>query len=153
MVSFRVRRGVTCVPGQRVAKYVDSTINAGAGADARRVAARAPFGAITCQHREGLPMGARKRVALVTGGMGGLGEAICVKLAALGYAVVTTCSPDNTRAERWLREMRERGYDFHACACDVADWDSCVACVGKVVAEVGPVDVLINNAGITRDMT
>ena len=98
-------------------------------------------------------MDANKRVALVTGGMGGLGEAICLKLAELNYRVVTTCSPGNTRAERWLRDMRERGYDFHAYPCDVADWDSCVACVRRITAEVGPVDVLINNAGITRDMT
>ena len=98
-------------------------------------------------------MDAKKRVALVTGGMGGLGEAICLKLAELNYRVVTTCSPGNTRAERWLRDMRERGYDFHAYPCDVADWDSCVACVRRITDEVGPVDVLINNAGITRDMT
>jgi len=98
-------------------------------------------------------MGAQKRVALVTGGMGGLGEAICVKLAALGYAVVTTYSPANTGAEKWLREMRERGYDFHAYPCDVADWDGCVACIKRITDEVGPVDVLVNNAGITRDMT
>jgi acetoacetyl-CoA reductase len=95
----------------------------------------------------------RHRVALVTGGMGGLGEAICIKLAALGYTVVTTYSPANARAERWLREMRERGYPFHAYPCDVADWDSCVACVRTVSDEIGPVDVLVNNAGITRDVT
>jgi acetoacetyl-CoA reductase len=94
-----------------------------------------------------------KRIALVTGGMGGLGEAICVKLAALGYVVVTTYSPANVTAERWLRDMRERAYDFHAYPCDVSDWDSCVACVTRIAAEVGPVDVLVNNAGITRDMT
>jgi acetoacetyl-CoA reductase len=98
-------------------------------------------------------MDAHKRVALVTGGMGGLGEAICLKLAGLNYTVVTTCSPGNTRSEQWLRAMRERGYHFHAYRCDVADWDRCVACVRQVTAEVGPVDVLINNAGITRDMT
>jgi acetoacetyl-CoA reductase len=98
-------------------------------------------------------MNAKKRVALVSGGMGGLGEAICVKLAALGYEVVTTCSPSNTNAERWLREMRERGLQFHAFPCDVPDWASCVACVKRVTDEVGPVDVLVNNAGITRDMT
>jgi len=96
---------------------------------------------------------AKKRIALVTGGMGGLGEAICVKLAALGYTVVTTYSPANTNAERWLREMRERGYHFHGFPCDVADWDSCVACVKRITDEVGAVDVLVNNAGITRDMT
>jgi len=95
----------------------------------------------------------KRRVALVTGGMGGLGEAICLKLAALGYTVVTTCSPTNARAEQWLRDMRERGHDFHAYPCDVTDWDSCVAGVRRIVDEVGPVDVLINNAGITRDMT
>ena len=68
----------------------------------------------------------KRRVALVTGGMGGLGEAICLKLAALGYAVVTTQSPTNTHADKWLREMRERGCQFHAFPCDVSDWDSCV---------------------------
>ena len=95
----------------------------------------------------------KKRVALVTGGMGGLGEAICIKLAALGYAVVATHSPTNSKSEQWLRDMRERGYAFHAYACDVASWESCVACVQKVTDAVGPVDVLVNNAGITRDMT
>ena len=105
------------------------------------------------ESHEGLLMNAKKRVALVTGGMGGLGEAICIKLAALGYAVVTTCSPGNTRAEQWLRQMRERGYDFHAYPCDVADWEGCVECTAKITAEVGPVDILVNNAGITRDVT
>ncbi len=94
-----------------------------------------------------------RRVALVTGGMGGLGEAICIKLAALGYRVVTTHSPGNTQAAEWLDTMRKQGYAFHAYPCDVADWQSSVACVAQVVKEVGPVDVLVNNAGITRDMT
>ena len=93
------------------------------------------------------------RVALVTGGMGGLGEAICIKLAGLGYKVVTTHSPGNTKAAEWLDAMNKQGYGFRAHGCDVADYDSTVACVQKVVAEVGPVDVLVNNAGITRDMT
>jgi acetoacetyl-CoA reductase len=95
----------------------------------------------------------KRRVALVTGGMGGLGEAICLKLAALGYTVVTTYSPTNTHADKWLREMREQGQQFQAFPCDVSDWDSCVACVKRITDEVGPVDVLVNNAGITRDMT
>ena len=93
------------------------------------------------------------RVALVTGGMGGLGEAVCIKLAALGYTVVTTHSPGNTKAESWLASMREQGYNFKAYPCDVADYDSAQACVAQVEREVGPVDVLVNNAGITRDMT
>ena len=98
-------------------------------------------------------MTAKKRIALVTGGMGGLGEAICIKLAILGDTVVTTHSPGNSKVSEWLAQMRTAGYDFKAFACDVADYDSCVACVSRVMAEIGPVDVLVNNAGITRDMT
>ena len=98
-------------------------------------------------------MEAKKRVALVTGGMGGLGEAICIKLAALGYTVVATHSPTNSKSEHWLRDMRERGYAFHAHGCDVANWESCVKCVQEIADAVGPVDVLVNNAGITRDVT
>lgn len=93
------------------------------------------------------------RVALVTGGMGGLGEAVCIKLAALGYQVVTTHSPGNTKAQDWLSTMKEAGFDFRAYSCDVADYDSAQECIAKVQAEIGPIDVLVNNAGITRDMT
>jgi acetoacetyl-CoA reductase len=96
---------------------------------------------------------AKKRIALVTGGMGGLGEAICIKLAEQGDTAVATYTPGNTRAQQWLADMKARGFAFHAYACDVTDWDSCVACVAKVTVEVGPVDILVNNAGITRDMT
>ena len=88
------------------------------------------------------------RVALVTGGMGGLGESICIKLAALGYKVVTTHSPGNEKAAEWLQTMNNMGYGFKAYPCDVADFDSCKACVEQVIKEVGPVDVLVNNAGI-----
>ena len=49
--------------------------------------------------------------------------------------------------------MKKAGYRFHAYPCDVTDWDSCVACVAQVVKDVGPVDVLVNNAGITKDTT
>ena len=93
------------------------------------------------------------RVALVTGGMGGLGEAVCIKLAALGYKVVTTHSPNNSKVGEWLQSMNNMGYGFKAYPCDVADFESAKACVEQVTKEVGPVDVLVNNAGITRDMT
>jgi acetoacetyl-CoA reductase len=93
------------------------------------------------------------RVALITGGMGGLGEAICIKMAALGYKVVTTYSPGNTKAADWLKNMNNMGYGFKAYPCDVTDFESAKACVDVVTKEVGPVDVLVNNAGITRDMT
>lgn len=93
------------------------------------------------------------RVALVTGGMGGLGEAICIKLAALGYEVVTTCSPGNCKMDEWLTTMKQAGYNFHAYQCDVADYQSALECVAQVEKDVGAIDVLVNNAGITRDMT
>lgn len=94
-----------------------------------------------------------QRIALVTGGMGGLGEAICIKLAALGDKVVTTYSPSNKTAQEWLRRMNDMGYGFKAYPCDVSDFDSCKVCVDAIVKELGPIDVLVNNAGITRDMT
>ncbi|CAG0989811.1 acetoacetyl-CoA reductase [Rhodocyclaceae bacterium] len=94
-----------------------------------------------------------QRVALVTGGMGGLGEAICIKLAALGDRVVTTYSPNNTKAQEWLRKMNDMGYGFKGYPCDVTDFDSARNCVAQVTKDMGPVDVLVNNAGITRDMT
>jgi acetoacetyl-CoA reductase len=94
-----------------------------------------------------------QRVALVTGGMGGLGEAICMKLADMGITVVATYSSANSKAEDWRKQMKVRGYTFHAVQVDVADFDSCAAAIKKVESEVGPVDILINNAGITRDLT
>jgi acetoacetyl-CoA reductase len=85
--------------------------------------------------------------------MGGLGETICTKMADMDYVVVTTHSPGNKNAGQWLETMKARGYAFRAYAADVGDFDSCAACVRSVEADIGPVDVLINNAGITRDMT
>ena len=76
---------------------------------------------------------ATARIALVTGGMGGLGEAICVKLAALGFSVVTTHSPGNTKAAEWLESMKRQGHSFRAYPCDVASFDSAAACVKQVV--------------------
>jgi acetoacetyl-CoA reductase len=94
-----------------------------------------------------------QRVAVVTGGMGGLGEAICIKLAQMDYKVVATHSPGNTKAAEWLKNMKSRGHEMRAVQVDVADYDSCQQAVAKIHSEVGPVDVLVNNAGITRDMT
>jgi len=94
-----------------------------------------------------------QRVALITGGMGGLGESISTKMHGAGYRVVVTHSPGNKNAAGWNAEMKAKGYDFHPVPVDVADYDSCRACVAKVQAEVGSVDILVNNAGITRDTT
>ena len=92
-----------------------------------------------------------QRVAVVTGGMGGIGEAICMRLAQVGHKVVATYSPGNTRAEQWVNDMKTRGFEFHAVQVDVTDFDSAQKAVARIQAEVGPIDILVNNAGITRD--
>ncbi len=93
------------------------------------------------------------RVAVVTGGMGGLGEAICMKLGKMGYKVIATYSPGNTKHGEWLAEMKKQGYDFRAVPVDVTNFDSCQKAIEQITKDVGPVDVLVNNAGITRDTT
>jgi acetoacetyl-CoA reductase len=93
------------------------------------------------------------RIAYVTGGMGGIGTAICERLCTDGYRVVAGCGPTSTRKERWLSDMRAKGFEVRASVGNVADWDSTVAAFEKVRAEIGGVDILVNNAGITRDGT
>jgi acetoacetyl-CoA reductase len=85
--------------------------------------------------------------------MGGLGEAICIKLAQMGYKVIATYSPGNTKSAEWLKELKSRGFEMHAVPVDVADYDSCQKAAAKIQSEAGAIDVLVNNAGITRDMT
>ncbi len=94
-----------------------------------------------------------KRKAVVIGGMGGLGEAISVKLHDAGYDVIVTHSPNNAGVDGWLANMESAGRQFRAYEVDVADYDSCQHCVATIQNEVGPIDILVNNAGVTRDMT
>lgn len=91
-----------------------------------------------------------QRVALVTGGMGGLGEAICMKLERMGVKVIVTYSPGNTKHKDWLKDMEGEGHKFFAFACDVSDFDSCTQMVAAVTKDHGPIDILINNAGIAH---
>ncbi|MPS26033.1 acetoacetyl-CoA reductase [Pigmentiphaga sp.] len=90
------------------------------------------------------------KIAYVTGGMGGIGTVICQRLAKAGFTVIAGCGP-NRDSQQWLNEQSALGYTFHASVGNVADWDSTVAAFAKVREEFGPVDVLVNNAGITRD--
>lgn len=94
-----------------------------------------------------------KRVALVTGGMGGLGESICKKLATSGYRVVATYSPRNDHAQSWVKEQQANALDVAAYMIDVSDFASCQAGVMKMIGDMGKVDILVNNAGITHDAT
>ena len=96
---------------------------------------------------------AKQRIAVVTGGMGGLGETISTKMADAGYRVVITYSPSNTKYKSWLEEMKSRSYAFSAYPVDAADYEDCARKCAQIGAECGPIDILVNNAGITRDMT
>jgi acetoacetyl-CoA reductase len=101
--------------------------------------------------------GNKKRVALVTGGTGGLGTAICERLYKEGYKVAANYK-DFTKAIQWREEAKKwredqlkMGIDIHIVEGDVSDYKSSEAMIKEITEEVGPIDVLVNNAGITRD--
>jgi acetoacetyl-CoA reductase len=91
-----------------------------------------------------------KKVAYVTGGMGGIGTAICQRLHGAGFTVIAGCGPSRDH-QKWLEEQKAAGFTFYASVGNVADWESTVDAFAKAKAEHGPIDVLVNNAGITRD--
>ncbi|WP_033533964.1 3-ketoacyl-ACP reductase [Bordetella trematum] len=90
------------------------------------------------------------KLAYVTGGMGGIGTSICQRLAKDGFRVVAGCGPSRNY-QQWLDEQAAQGYTFYASVGNVSDWGSTVEAFDRVRAELGEVDVLVNNAGITRD--
>lgn len=98
-----------------------------------------------------------KRIAFVTAGMGGLGTAVCQRLAQDGFTVVAGCGPDSPRKAAWLAEQQKKGFNFIASEGNVADWESCSEAFKRIKREVGSIDVLVNNAGtacnvVFRDM-
>ena len=92
------------------------------------------------------------RVALVTGGTGGIGTAICKKLAGMGHRVATNYRNEE-KAKAWQQQMKADGYDVALFPGDVTSAEEAESLVRNVEAELGPVEILINNAGITRDTT
>lgn len=88
----------------------------------------------------------------MTGGTGGIGSAICVKLAQSGCKVVSTYV-DETQANEWKAKMAAAGFDMAIVKCDVSSLDDCKAMGDKLNADFGGVDIVINNAGITKDGT
>ena len=97
-----------------------------------------------------------QRIALVTGGTGGIGTAICRALANAGMTVVAgyNSGGNHEKAKAWQEEQKKDGYDILVAYGDVTDEDSCAACINNIEEMTGgTVDVLINNAGITRDGT
>lgn len=96
--------------------------------------------------------GLNGKVALVTGGTGGIGTAICIKLAQAGCKVVSTYM-DEAQANEWKAKMAAAGFDMAIVKCDVSSFEDCKAMGDKLNADFGGVDVLVNNAGITKDGT
>jgi acetoacetyl-CoA reductase len=93
------------------------------------------------------------RTALVTGGMGGLGSAICKALADAGNTVLVTYLGNEEKATQWHNEAKADGYSFPAYKCDVSDFDSCISAFSQIKQHYPNIDILVNNAGITSDAT
>ena len=91
------------------------------------------------------------RIAFVSGGMGGIGTAICRRLGRTGHTVIAGCLPGYEKKDEWLGRMRAKGYRVHAAEGDVSEFDSCAAMFYNASSVVGPIEILVNNAGITRD--
>ena len=91
-----------------------------------------------------------QKIAYVTGGMGGIGTAICQRLHREGFKVIAGCGPTRDYG-KWLAEQKEKGYTFYSSVGNVGDWNSTVEAFTQAKTEHGAIDVLVNNAGITRD--
>lgn len=94
-----------------------------------------------------------QKIAYVTGGMGGIGTAICKRFCRANYKVIAGCGPNSQRRETWIADMQAQGFEVIASEGNVGDWDSTKTAFDKIKAEIGPIDILVNNAGIARDAT
>ncbi|MGQ4583249.1 acetoacetyl-CoA reductase [Lysobacter sp. F60174L2] len=92
------------------------------------------------------------RVALVTGGTGGIGTSIVKRLADMGHKVATNFR-DESRGRAWQEKMKASGIDVALAQGDVSSPEQAEALVREVENQLGPIDILVNNAGITRDST
>jgi acetoacetyl-CoA reductase len=93
----------------------------------------------------------KQRIAFVSGGMGGIGTAVCRRLARSGVKVVAGCLPGYVQKAAWLAQMHAEGLAVHAAEGNVDDYASCAEMFYQIGSVIGPVDILVNNAGITRD--
>jgi len=93
-------------------------------------------------------------VAVVTGGIGGIGTDICRSLAKHGNKVIATyISFESERAIEWQKEILEEGLDIHVIECDVTDFKACKKMAKELEKKYASIDILVNCAGITRDAT
>lgn len=94
------------------------------------------------------------RIALVTGGIGGIGSEICTRLATDGATVIANHIPQETaQAEAWKAERIAAGLNVDIAVGDVSSFDDCARMVAEITAKHGPIDILVNCAGITKDGT
>ncbi|PVV08949.1 MAG: beta-ketoacyl-ACP reductase [gamma proteobacterium symbiont of Ctena orbiculata] len=99
-------------------------------------------------------MSCKDKLAVVTGGMGGIGTAICLRLAQEGAKVIATCHPAEVdQVDAWVKSQKQQGADIDGVAGDVSTPEGGTALMNEIVEKNGPVDILVNCAGITRDST
>ncbi|MDQ2994676.1 MAG: acetoacetyl-CoA reductase [Pseudomonadota bacterium] len=94
------------------------------------------------------------RIAMITGGTGGIGTAICQQLCRQGANVIATYHRDgiHEEAERWQQQQREAGYHIAIEYVDVSDFDSCARLLDQIISKHGHPEILVNNAGIAQDV-
>ncbi len=92
-----------------------------------------------------------KKVALVTGASRGIGKACAIELAKAGYDVAVSYAGNEEAANKTVAELKDLGVNAKAYKFDVSDKEACAKAVEEVLADFGKLDVLVNNAGITRD--
>lgn len=94
----------------------------------------------------------KSSVALITGGLGGIGTEICRKLADSGYTVVAnTFNKEIEKADEWIEKQEAEGYEFFVEEADVTKFDACEQMIARIEDNIGPITTLVNCAGITRD--
>jgi acetoacetyl-CoA reductase len=99
-------------------------------------------------------MSCKDKLAVVTGGMGGIGTAVCLRLANEGAKVVATCHPSEAdRVDEWSKELQAKGAEVAVVAGDLSTPEGGAALMSEIVEKHGSVDILVNCAGITRDST
>jgi acetoacetyl-CoA reductase len=94
----------------------------------------------------------KNQVAVITGGIGDIGTAICLHLCELGAKVISTYHSDKDKAHAWQLEHQKKGYDIELSYVDVTNFQSCADMAADVTKRFGPIVILVNNAGLTQDI-
>ena len=95
----------------------------------------------------------KNRIALVTGGMGGIGTAICRQLARQAATIIASYNQkgNHATAKAWQTQQKIEGFDINTYYVDVTNYESCGQLINEIISQFGRLDILVNNAGIVRD--